>query len=132
MEKPKFTKKQDQMLQAYALRKAKELHPDFFKKSDWLQGTPEYREDTSPYAIDGDAWLKAGVSYIWKVGVIALIDPNKCDWVYLLVFHHREPLYVPEFIGELHWRGGENDDIGRCLRRAIELATFIHPVFYGK
>lgn len=129
MTKPKFTKKQDEALRTFALKKSKELNPGFFEQSDWLQGTPEYRENTSPYAIDGDAWLKAGVSYIWKIGVMALIDPNKCDWVHLLMFHHREPGREPEFIGKLYWRDGENDDIGRSLARYIDLATSIHPVF---
>lgn len=34
-----------------------------------------------------------------------------------------------QFTGMLHWADGENDDVGRGLLRAINLASWLHPVF---
>lgn len=87
-----------------------------------------YIEDVNDDALT-DAWLESKTSYIWKVGVLAVIDPNKCDWVYLYIGHQRKPTALFEFIGVLHWSDGENDDIGRCLHRYISIAGLIHPVF---
>lgn len=87
-----------------------------------------YAEHLSPDAINGDAWLESNSSYIWKVGVLAQVDSNKCDYARLFIGHERRPDQM-EFIGMLHWRDGENDDIGRSLRRYILAASNIHPVF---
>lgn len=87
-----------------------------------------YHENVSEDAINGDAWLESGSSYIWKVGVLAQIDSNKCDYVRMFIAHERRPGQL-EFIGMLYWRDGENDDIGRSLRRYVKVASFIHPVF---
>lgn len=87
-----------------------------------------YAENVNEDALS-DKWLETGTGYIWKVGVLAVIDPNKCDWAYLHIGHQRNPRAEPEYIGCLYWQGGENDDIGRCLTRYIEAAAFIHPVF---
>lgn len=77
-----------------------------------------------------DAWLANNTSYIWKVGVLAQWDSNKCDWAYLFIGHEREP-GRHHFIGCLHWEGGENDDIGRSLPRYVALAQLLrHPVFH--
>lgn len=91
-----------------------------------------YSEDISPDAIDGDKWLETGASYIWKVGVLAVIDNNKCDWVYLYIGHQRKPHSSFEYIGCLHWQDGENDDMGRCLKRYVALAASIHPAMDGE
>lgn len=88
-----------------------------------------YKEDINPYAIDGDKWLDTHTSYIWKVGVLTLIDSNKCDYVYAFIGHQRSPDHAPEIIGQLYWKDGENDDIGRSLVRYVKCLSFIHPVF---
>lgn len=88
----------------------------------------QYAEDVSHAAVDADRWLKERKSYIWKVGVLAQWDSNKCDYAWLFIGHEREPGRL-EFIGMLHWQGGENDDIGRCLPRYLNAAARIHPVF---
>ena len=87
-----------------------------------------YQEDTNPAAIDGERWLDEGSSYIWRVGVLAQIDSNKCDHVRVVIGHEREPGQI-QIIGQLSWDGGENDDIGRCLDRARRILADLHPVF---
>jgi len=67
-------------------------------------------------------------SYIWRVGVLAQWDSNKCDYARIFVGHEREPGKL-EFIGMLHYRDGENDDIGRSLQRIVDIAGDIHPAF---
>ena len=89
----------------------------------------EYNEDINPDAINGDAWLDNNTSYIWKVATLSLIDSNKCDFVTVFIGHKRSPSHDPEFIGELYWQDGENDDIGRCLERYIECLRMGHSVF---
>jgi hypothetical protein len=98
--------------------------------NDWPD-CRSYAEDVNPDAIDGDKWLDNDTSYIWKVGVLAQWDSNKCDYARLFIGHERQPGRA-EFIGMLHWRAGENDDIGRCLLRYLECASSIHPVFYSE
>ena len=93
----------------------------------WPDGRA-YAEDVNPAAIDGDRWLKERTSFIWKVGVLAQWDSNKCDYARLFIGHEREPGNCA-FIGCLFWRGGENDDIGRCLPRYLRIAQRLHPVF---
>lgn len=95
---------------------------------DWTRVL--YRENTNEDAINGDAWLENQTSYIYRVGVLAFIDANKCDWVTVLIGHERNPDQF-EFIGKLHWRDGENDDIGRSLGRYLEVMKWMHPVFDG-
>ena len=84
--------------------------------------------DENPDALDEKKWLESGTSYIWRVGVLAQWDSNKCDHARLFIGHERAPLRH-EFIGMLHWRDGENDDMGRSLKRYLELAADIHPTF---
>ena len=89
-----------------------------------------YRENTNEDAINGEVWLANRTSYIYRVGVLAFIDANKCDWVTVLIGHEREPGRF-EFIGKLHWQDGENDDIGRSLERYLDVMKWMHPVFDG-
>ena len=88
----------------------------------------EYAESVNPFAIDGDKWLEARTSYIWKVGVLAQWDSNKCDYAYIVIGYEREPGQM-QVLGHLYFPQGENDDIGRVLGRAIDVAASIHPVF---
>ena len=81
----------------------------------------DYAENENPDALTDD-WLENETSYIWKVGVLAQTDSNKCDWARLFIGHEREPGQC-EFIGMLYWQGGENDDINRSLRRYIDVAS---------
>ena len=96
---------------------------------EWCQ--IKYRENINPDAINGDAWLDKGTTYIWKVGVLAVIDANKCDWVQVLIGHQRSPDRPMEFIGKLNWQDGENDDIGRSLDRYLDLMRSMDTVFEG-
>jgi hypothetical protein len=89
----------------------------------------QYKEDVNDDAINGDKWLDKGTSYIWKVGVLALIDSNKCDFVRVIIAHQRTNNHDIEIIGELYWSDGENDDIGRCLDRYLECLRCLHLVF---
>lgn len=89
----------------------------------------DYQENVNEDALT-DAWLKTNTSYIWKVGVLAQWDSNKCDWMRLFIGHERGPGRL-EFIGMLYFQDGENDDIGRCLKRYLNVAANIHPVLDG-
>jgi len=87
-----------------------------------------YAESTNDDALT-DAWLENRTPYIWRVGVLAQWDSNKCDWMHAFIGHEREPGKL-EYIGQLYWQDGENDDIGRSLARYVRLLTNIHPVFH--
>lgn len=91
-------------------------------------GVIEYREDLNPDALT-DAWLKNETSYIYKVGVLSLIDANKCDWIHLVIGIQRGKDSRVEIIGKLSFTDGENDDPGRVLKRAMRLLYDTHPVF---
>lgn len=99
---------------------------------DFCGCSVSYSEDENADAINGDAWLERRTSYIWKVGALGVVDGDKADWVRLYIGHQRSPRLGPEFIGELYWRDGENDDVGRCLRRYIKTldAYNVHTVFH--
>ena len=97
-----------------------------------VYGAPShYSENVNDDAISGDDWLENRTSYIWKVGVLSVIDGKKCDWAHLFIGHLRDDQSEPEFIGVLYWQDGENDDIGRCLRRYLKCLddSRHHPVF---
>lgn len=117
----------DKLLEKFLTDKAKEIKPSIFE-GEWADCV-QYKECVNPDAINGDDWLEKRTSYIWKVGVLATWDSNKCDWVNVFIGHHRSPDHEPEFIGHLYWQDGENDDIGRCLNRYINLLEWVHPVF---
>lgn len=116
-------------LETFLRSKAAEVEPTIFKCEYGMEDTVRYKEHVNPDAINGDAWLESRTSYIWKVGILAAWDANKCDWVNVFIGHHRKPDYDMEFIGHLYWQDGENDDIGRCLVRYLECMRFCHPVF---
>ena len=115
-------------LESLLREKAKSVMDD---ADDFAGCSVKYSEHESPDAINGDAWLENQTSYIWKVATLGVVDGNKADWVHLYIGHQRDIGSQPEFIGELYWKDGENDDVGRCLRRYIEtLETGLsHPVF---
>ena len=94
-----------------------------------------YSESVNPDALlendDPEGWLEKETSYIWAVGVVVCIDWNKCDFARVFIGHLRgkDEYDRPEFIGELYWKEGENDDIGRCLDRYLECMRNCEPVF---
>lgn len=88
-----------------------------------------YQNDVNPDAIDGDAWLENNTSYIHEIGVLTLIDSNKCDFIHVYFGQKRKPDWEPEVIGRMHWRDGENDDPARTLKRVRDVLASIHPVF---
>ncbi len=87
-----------------------------------------YREDKNNDALTNE-WLEQGTSWVYKVGVITVIDANKCDWVYFAVGIQKYKDSNVDVIGHFGFANGENDDIGRVLERAMELLKSIHPVF---
>jgi hypothetical protein len=110
-------------LEKHLIEVARKEHPRTFEIPNFL---PTYIEDVSPDAIRGDDWLENRTSYIWKVGVLALIDPNKCDWITLYIGTKRDEKSTPELIGTINFRGGENDDPGRTITRLARAAACAH------
>lgn len=111
------------LLEAFLRQEADKLAP-LDKEYPDVRG---YHESVVPEALTGE-WLDARKSYIWKVGVLAQWDSNKCDWARIFIGQERQPGDL-QFIGVLHWSEGENADIGRCLQRYVDVASWIHPVF---
>lgn len=114
-------------LKELLLEKAKELKPEIFDDEypDWV----EYDENINPHAANGKEWLDKGSSYIWKVGILMTWDSNKFDYCTIFIGHQRDPEAESEFIGLLHWKDGEGDDIGRCLTRYLKILRSAHPSF---
>lgn len=78
-----------------------------------------------------EAWLARDTSYIWRVGILTQVDANKADHVTIFIAHEREPGWL-QYIGCLHWEGGENDDLGRSLTRYLELARRASPGLFDR
>ena len=68
-----------------------------------------------------EAWLKNHTSYIWKVGVLTLVDANKCDWGYAWIGILRNDTSLPELVGKFMFPDGENTDVFRVVQRAVAL-----------
>lgn len=99
--------------------------------SNWRSYTNEtYEEHINPDALN-DLWLRpeSNEGYIWNVGVLLVTDANKCDYATALIGFQRQPDREPEFIGELCFSQGENDDCGRVIKRACKLLAGMHPIF---
>ena len=88
-----------------------------------------YVWDINPDAINGDAWLENRTSFIHEIGVLSLIDSNKCDFIHVFFGQRRSPSHEPEVIGRMYWRDGENDDPARTLKRVRDLLATVAPVF---
>lgn len=110
-------------LEKFLRKKADELAPI---DPEWVDAR-RYRVSENSDALT-DRWLENKTSYIWRVGVLAQWDSNKCDYAHIFIGHEREPGKL-EFIGHLYYQDGENDDIGASLKRFTELAGIIHPAF---
>lgn len=87
-----------------------------------------YKEDANQDALT-DEWLENRTSYIYKVGVLCAIDSNKCDFVHIAIGTQRDQNSTPELKGSFYFDEGENDDMGRVIKRAIQCLELIHPVF---
>lgn len=87
-----------------------------------------YHDDVNNDALSQD-WLDKNTSYIYKVSIVLAIDSNKCDWVYLAIGMQRSDKSDPIVLGSLHFKEGENDDMGRTLQRTIELCQYAHSAF---
>jgi len=111
-------------LEKFLTSRADEIAP----LDDMWPDCREYAENENTDALT-DEWVKSGTTYIWKTGVLAQWDSNKCDHVKLFIGHERSPGHM-QFIGVLCWSGGENDDIGRSLASYCDAATRLHPVFF--
>lgn len=96
--------------------------------ADRYAGFTRYQESINPDALSDD-WLDNKTSYIWKVGVLTIIDNNKADWIYVAIGTQRTPRANPEVIGYLHFRHGENHDPARVIERAVKMLADMHPQF---
>ena len=88
----------------------------------------KYSEDVNEDALT-NAWLDNRTSFIYKVGVLCAIDSNKCDFAYIAIGVQRKDFYEPELKGIFCFDEGENDDIARVLKRAMNLLPDMHCVF---
>lgn len=89
----------------------------------------EYVEDVNNDTLSDD-WLENRTSFIYKVGVLTAIDANKCDWVHVAIGTQRGEKSPFEIKCEMEFNEGENDDIARVLKRALQCLEVIHPVFH--
>lgn len=89
----------------------------------------QYQESVNKDALTED-WLENRTSCIYKVGVLCAIDSNKCDFVHIAIGTQRDDVCEPEIKGSFYFSEGENDDMGRVIKRAIECLEFIHPAFH--
>jgi hypothetical protein len=87
-----------------------------------------YYEDINKDAAT-NKWLDSQTSFVWKVGVLSIIDSNKCDWVHFALAIQKTPHSEIDIIGHFNFCDGENDDIGRVLKRMIGCLKQLHPVF---
>lgn len=96
---------------------------------DWTHTV--YDEHTNKDALTDRDWLENGTSWIWRVGVLLLIDANKADWfeAYIGTQRDDQSWRKPEFIGCLKFAGGENDDPRRVMDRALDMLGWLHPSF---
>lgn len=119
-------------LEEFLTEKAKQLQPWIFDEEETMAYI-SYEESINPDAFNDsdDIWLENGTSYIWKVGILICYDFNKLDWISVFIGHERQPNKF-QFIGNLYWEGGENDDVGRCLRRYINILNEYHSIFEDK
>lgn len=88
----------------------------------------QYVEHANDGVLD-DGWMVDGSSFIWKVGLLAVVDSNKADWVKVLIATEHQPGCV-EMMGKMDFPKGVNDDVGRVLNRVFSLFTKLdHPIF---
>lgn len=90
-----------------------------------------YEEDVNPDAEDGskDLWLESRTSYIWKVGTLVVIDGNKCDYASVVLGIQRDSDSLPEVIGTLDFKDGENTDIACTMKRFMDNLLQAHHLF---
>jgi len=88
----------------------------------------EYSEDVNEDA-NTDAWLENRTSFVYKVGVLCAIDSNKLDWIDIAIGTQRIEGSEFEVKGTLSFHRGENDDVGRVIKRAVDCMKYINPIF---
>jgi len=71
--------------------------------------------------VDNGTWLENKSSYIHKVAILTAIDNNKCDYVNIIIGTQRSKNSTPKIIGTFDFSNGENDDMGKVIKRAIDL-----------
>ena len=107
-------------------QKLSEIYPSTIEYKDLM--TLQYSEDVNEDVTTGD-WLENRTSFIYKVGVLAAIDNNKCDYVYIAIGTQRTESSEPVLKGSFYFNQGENDDMGRVIKRALNCLEFIHSAF---
>lgn len=88
----------------------------------------QYSENCNPDVLDR-TWVEKRTPFIYKVGVMAAIDSNKCDWAYIAIGAQRHEGSEIDIVGHLKFKNGENDDMGRTMKRAFALLSEMHPAF---
>ena len=67
---------------------------------------------------------------VWRVGVLIQSGQHKAEPARMLIGHEHTPGTF-EFIGFLHWRNGEQCEIGRVMMRYIECCRDLgRPSFF--
>lgn len=87
-----------------------------------------YQEDINNDALT-DAWLEKETSYIYKVAVMTAIDSNKFDFAHVVIGVQREQNSDYQLKGYLYFSEGENDDMGRVIKRSLDLLEYMHSAF---
>jgi hypothetical protein len=105
-----------------------ERYPQFKEYEGEGHYFTHYIEDVNEDALT-DEWLNKGTSYIYKVGVFAAIDSNKCDYLHIVIGTQRDDVSTPEIKGYFYFSEGENDDVARVMSRAMRCLERMHPVF---
>jgi hypothetical protein len=92
---------------------------DLEELADWPKPRIIYRENVHPDALT-DRCYESHTSFIWKVGVLSVIDGNKMDWMNVLMGYEVRPGHF-EIIGEFKFEQGENADLAWTLHRTFKL-----------
>lgn len=116
-------------MKKFLLEQAKPYIDDFNYESPFIVG---YSQDVNDDAINGDAWLDNGTSWVWKVAVLTLFDSNKRDFGKAYLGMQKSPSSEPILIGTVEFGDGENDDCGRVMRRLLNCLSDAEVCFDGK
>ena len=104
-------------MENYLKEELKKVFPDIEDEYVYF----DYSENINVDVDDKDTWLEKRTSYIYKVATLAAIDNNKCDYASIIIGTQRSENSTPEIVGTLNFHRGENDDMGRVIKRAVDL-----------
>ena len=107
-------------LKEFLQAKAKELNP--------LRTSLEYETYKEDVETNYRQFIEKDCSWLYKVGVLALIDGNKWDFCTLfigVVDQHA----ACQFLGKLDFSDGENMDVARLLARMVKVIKEVDSIF---